>query len=509
MNHILKTTDNMDDFDRSLLAAVRPLDWSNPTPSGRYNLAVIGGGTAGLVTAAGAAGLGAKVALIEQRLLGGDCLNFGCVPSKALIGSSRIAAAARDSTEFGLDIPGGYRVDFSRVMERMRRIRSDLSVHDSAARFRDLGVDVFLGAGRFTGRDSIDVEGATLRFQKAVIATGARAATPAIPGIVDTEYHTNETIFSLTDLPARIGVLGAGPIGCELAQVFARFGSRVILLQKADRILPRDDREAALIVERSLERDGIDIIKNARVNSARRSDTAKSLAITTDQGIREIEIDLILAGVGRLPNVEGLDLEAAGVAYDRNGVTVDDCLRTTNPRIYAAGDICSKYQFTHAADATARVAIRNALFWGRSRASSLVIPWCTYTDPEIAHVGLGETDAKERGISIHTFIQEFSSVDRAVLDGETEGFVKVHVRAGRDEIVGATVVGRGAGELIGELAAAIANRTGLVGLGGAIRPYPTRGEAIRKIADQYNRTRLTPIIKNILTRWLRTTRGFH
>ncbi len=505
MNNLSVINEHSDHFDRATLAAVRPPDWSNPTPSGRYNLVVIGGGTAGLVTAAGAAGLGAKVALIEKHLLGGDCLNFGCVPSKALIRASNAAAAARDSTEFGLDLPGGYRVDFSRVMERMRRIRSEMSVHDSAARFRDLGVDVFLGAGRFTGRDTIEVDGKTLRFKKAAIATGARASTPEISGIIETGYHTNETIFSLTSLPARIGVIGAGPIGCELAQSFARFGSRVILLQKDGRILPRDDRDAALIVERSLGRDGVEILRNVKILAARRSENSKILAIETDQGNREVEVDLILAGVGRLPNVEGLNLEAAGVAYDQNGVKVDDRLRTTNPNVFAAGDICSRYKFTHAADAMARIVIQNALFLGRVRASSLVIPWCTYTDPEIAHVGLDENEARAQGVSIQTFEQRLTHVDRSVLDGETEGFVKIHVRAGTDKIVGATVVSKHAGDLISEITVAMIGGIGLKSLGRAIHPYPTRAEAIRKVADLYNRTRLTPFVKNLFTRWLRLT----
>lgn len=507
MNDVLEKVENLDIFDQSLLAAVRPADWLNPTPSGRYNLVVIGGGTAGLVTAAGAAGLGAKVALIEKDRLGGDCLNFGCVPSKALIRSSRAAAAARESAEFGIDLRGGYRVDFPRVMERMRRIRSEMSGNDSAGRFRDLGVDVFLGGARFTGRDTIEVGGATLRFKKAVIATGARAATPEIPGIAETGYHTNETIFSLTRLPARLGVIGAGPIGCELAQAFARFGSEVILLQKDDRILPRDDRDAAAIVEASLGRDGVEIIRKVKILAARRSDHSKILAIEMDQGTREIEVDLILAGVGRLPNVEGLDLEAAGVAYDRNGVTVDDRLRTSNPNIYAAGDICSKYQFTHAADAMARIAIRNALFMGRAAASSLLIPWCTYTDPEIAHVGLDEEEAEKRGVPLQTFVQRFSHVDRAVLDGESEGFVKIHVRAGTDTIAGATVVAKNAGDLISEVTLAMIAGIGLKTLGRTIHPYPTQAEAIRKVGDLYNRTRLTPFIKNIFTHWLRWTRG--
>jgi len=491
-----------DEHNRRLAAHVHPADWTNPKPAPRYNLVVIGGGTAGLVTAAGAAGLGAKVALIERHLLGGDCLNVGCVPSKALIRAARAAAEARGAAKFGVRITGEVTVDFPAVMERMRRLRADISPHDSAARFRDLGVDVFLGDAQFTGRDTVEVGGQTLRFARAAIATGARAAAPAVPGLADVPYLTNETVFSLTMLPRRLVVLGAGPVGCELAQSFARFGSEVVLVESAAGILPREDREAAAILRAALERDGVKIFCDGRDLAVSRGMDGIRWQITSAGNEQAGVADTLLVAVGRAPNVEGLGLEAAGVAYDRKGVTVDDHLRTTNPRIYACGDVCSRFQFTHAADFMARIVIQNALFMGRRRVSGLTIPWCTYTSPEVAHVGLTAAAAAARGVAVDTFTQPLAKVDRAILDGEDEGIVRVHVRKGTDQIVGATVVAAHAGDLIGELSLAITNGIGLRGVGASIHPYPTQGEAIRKVGDLHGRTRLTPGVKRLFAGWL-------
>jgi pyruvate/2-oxoglutarate dehydrogenase complex dihydrolipoamide dehydrogenase (E3) component len=491
-----------DEHNQRLRRHTHPADWSNPKPADRYNLVVIGGGTAGLVTAAGAAGLGAKVALVEKHLLGGDCLNVGCVPSKALIRAARAAAGVREAAHFGVRVEGEVRVDFGAVMERLRRLRADISPHDSAARFRDLGVDVFLGAGRFTGRDTIDVGGQTLHFAKAVIATGARAAAPPIPGLSEVPYLTHETLFSLTELPRRLGIIGAGPIGCEMAQSFARFGAEVFLIESAPGILPREDRDAAQIVRTSLLRDGVRILSDGKNLEVSRTADGVRLRFNHQEDSQEVTVDRLLVAVGRAPNVEGLGLETAGVLYDHQGVKVSDRLQTSHPRIYACGDICSAYQFTHAADFLARIVIRNALFKGRARASSLLIPWCTYTSPEIAHVGLYEKEAQERGIALDTFTQELRTVDRAILDGETDGFVKIHVRRGTDRILGATVVATHAGDLISELTLAMQGGLGLKTLGATIHPYPTQAEAIRRIGDQYGRTRLTPRIQKVFRKWL-------
>lgn len=496
-----------DNYNQTLVAEVHPLDWTNPKPAPRYNLVVIGAGTAGLVTAAGAAGLGAKVALIEKHLLGGDCLNVGCVPSKAVIRSSRAAADARDGARFGARVPPGVEADFAAVMERMRKLRARISHHDSAKRFSELGVDVFLGQARFARPDAVEVAGQTLRFKRAVIATGARAAQPPVPGLPETGYLTNETVFSLTERPRRLAVIGGGPIGCELAQAFQRLGCQVVLLHKHGHILDREDADAAEIVQKAFVSESIRLVLDASLKQVERKNGEKIIHYTT-RGVEEsVAVDEILAGAGRAPNVEGLDLEAVGVRYDRReGVIVNDRLQTTNPRIFAAGDVCMKWKFTHAADFAARIVIQNALFLGRKKLSALTMPWATYTDPEIAHVGLYEREARERGIELDTYRRDFHDVDRAVVDGEEEGFVKIHTRKGTGEILGATIVARHAGEMISEISVAMAAKLGLGKLASVIHPYPTQAEAIRQCGDAFNRTRLTPTVKNLFHRWLAWTR---
>jgi pyruvate/2-oxoglutarate dehydrogenase complex dihydrolipoamide dehydrogenase (E3) component len=492
-----------DVHNKTLVSNVHPPDWQNPDPVSRYNLIVIGAGTAGLVTAAGAAGLGAKVALIERYLLGGDCLNVGCVPSKCIIRSSRAYEELRNASQFGLRVAENIIVDFSAVMERMRRLRARISLHDSAMRFKDLGVDVFLGEGRFSGPDTLEVDGKTLRFKKAVIATGSRPVEPPIEGSDKVGFLTNETVFSLTERPRRFAIIGGGPIGCELAQAFRRLGCEVILFHNASHILNREDSDAAEILQQSFIRDGIRLILNCKTKRVERKNGDKVIHIECGGKEEEVAVDEILAGAGRAPNVEGLNLEAVGVKYDkREGVEVNEHLQTTNPRIYAAGDICLKYKFTHTADATARIVIQNALFGGRKKLSALTIPWCTYTDPEIAHVGMYERDAQEKGIAVDTFLRPLNDVDRAIADGEEEGFVKIHVRKGTDKILGATVVASHAGEMLSEITLAIVGNLGLKTLANVIHPYPTQAEAIKQVADAYNRTRLTPFIKKLFTRWL-------
>jgi pyruvate/2-oxoglutarate dehydrogenase complex dihydrolipoamide dehydrogenase (E3) component len=491
----------------ALESAVHPADWKNPTPQGRYNLVVIGAGTCGLVTAAGAAMLGARVAIVERGLMGGDCLNFGCVPSKALIRSARAMHDVREAGRFGIETGGPPLANFPAIMERMRSIRAHLSPADSADRFRSLGADVFFGDARFIAADEIEVAGSRLKFRRAAIATGARAGVPPIQGIETCGYLTNETVFSLEELPRRLAVIGAGPIGCEMAQAFARLGSQVTLIEVAPKILLREDADAAAIVEASLRRDGVEVIAGANISSANRRGTERVLTLESVGTRREIVCDQILAGVGRVPAVAGMGLEAAGVEFDPvRGIKVDDFLRTTNPQIYAAGDVASALKFTHLADAHARILIRNALFFGRSRVSALTVPWCTYTDPEIGHVGLNEADAQARGIAARTFVQPMSEVDRAVIDGETEGFVKILADEKSDRILGATIVARRAGEMIAQFGTAIANGIGLGRLGSVIHPYPTQSDAVRRASLMYARTRLTPraaaLMKAILS-WRR------
>ena len=497
-----------DAYNQTLVANVHPRDWTNPQPAPSYNLVVLGGGTAGLITAAGAAGLGAKVALVEREHLGGDCLNVGCVPSKALLRAARVAADVRDAGQYGVEVPPGTRVNFPAVMERMRRLRSEISPHDSAQRYRDeLGVDVFLGEGRFVDSDSVEVDGRQLRFRRAVIATGARAMPLPIPGLTEAGYLTNETVFSLTELPKRLAIIGAGPIGCEMAQAFARFGSQVTLLEVMPQILIREDKDAAALIQDALIRDGVSLVLGCQITGVERDGRGTVLQVEKDEQPQALSFDAVLLGVGRAPNVEGMNLEAVGVEFDtRQGVKVDDRLQTTNPRIYAAGDICSPYKFTHMADALARIVIQNTLFVGRAKASALTVPWCTYTDPEIAHVGLYEHEAEKQGIAIQTFQQEMGQVDRAVLEGDTDGFVKIHTQAGKDTILGATLVTRHAGEMISELTLAMVGGLGLGTLARTIHAYPTQAEAIKRAADAYNRTRLTPRVKSLFTKWLAWTR---
>jgi pyruvate/2-oxoglutarate dehydrogenase complex dihydrolipoamide dehydrogenase (E3) component len=496
-----------DEHNQKLVANVHPPDWTNPEPAPRYNLVIIGAGTAGLVTAAGAAGLGAKVALIERHLMGGDCLNVGCVPSKCVIRSSRIVGDILDANRFGVSVLGGVEVDFATVMERMRRLRAGISHHDSAHRFqKELGVDVFLSNGRFTGPDTIEADGKTLRFKRAVIATGARAVHPPIPGLAEAGFLTNETVFSLTERPKRLAIIGGGPIGCEFAQAFRRLGCEVTIIEMEPQFLLREDLEAAALLANVFRREGIDVRLNTVLRKVSSFGKDKQLSLEREGHQEVLTVDTILVGVGRAPNVEDLNLEAAGVTYNKRGVQVNDRLQTSNPHIYAAGDICMDYKFTHAADAAARMVIQNTLFRGRRKLSTLTMPWCTYTDPEIAHVGMYERDAQKKGVAIETFMIPFHQVDRAIADGEEEGFVKVHVKKGTDHILGATIVARHAGDMISEITLAMVGKLGLKTLANVIHPYPTQAEAIRKVADAYNRTRLTPFVKKLFQTWLAWTR---
>ena len=490
--------------NQKLIGNVHPPEWTNPEPRDRYNLVVIGAGTAGLVSAAGAAGLGAKVALIEKHLMGGDCLNYGCIPSKGVIRAGRAIRDARNAAEFGVLGGESLSVDFAVAMERMRQVRAEISTHDSAQRFTELGVDVFLGEARFSGRNTLEVEEATLNFQKAAICTGARALVPPIPGLDEVGCLTNETVFSLTQRPERLAIIGGGPIGCELAQAFAHLGCTVSIINLAARILPREDPETSAFLQEALERDGIIIHNDTAIREVSSNGTSKLIVLEQDGESFNLPVDQILVGAGRIPNVDGLNLEAAGVQYDaRHGVGVNHRLQTSNPHVFAAGDICSAFKFTHSADALARILIANALFGGRQSTANLVIPWCTYTIPEVAHVGLTLEEAERKGMALDTFSFSLAEVDRALLDGEAEGFAKVYLKKGTDRILGATIVANHAGEMINEWTLAMTAGIGLTTLAKTIHPYPTQAEVIKKVADAYYRTKLTPTIKKVLASWLK------
>ncbi len=497
----------MDRYNQALLDNARPIGWRNPTPDGRYNLVAIGSGTAGLVASIGGAGLGARVALVEKHLMGGDCLNTGCVPSKSIIRAAKAVGEIRRAGELGVHVPDGVSVDFGAVMARMRAIRAGISHDDSVQRVTGTGVALYFGAARFTGPDTVEVdhdgERVTLRFAKAVIATGSRPKRLDVPGAAETGYLTNETIFELTELPPRLAVIGGGPIGAEMAQTFARLGSAVTVIERNGQLLNREDADAAAIVQGAFAADGIGLIFQAEVTGLRRTATGKVVEYQVTGQPGELEVDEVLVSIGRAPTVQGLGLEAAGVAFSDKGVSVDATLRTSNPNIYAAGDVASRYQFTHVADATARIVLQNALFPGPKRkAGDLIVPWVTYTDPEVAHVGLYAQEAEAKGNKVQSFVQPLDHVDRARADGETAGFVKIHVKAGSDQILGATIVASHAGEMIGEITTAMVAGVGLKTLATVIHPYPTQAEAIRKIADQYNRTRLTPFVKRALQTWM-------
>lgn len=570
------TMEPMDTYNRALLDNVHPAQWTNPSPTERYNVVILGGGTAGLITAVVAASMGARTALVERHFMGGDCLNVGCVPSKGLIRGARAAAerswqvrngllttagggpgAAGHSAAAGGDPAtggptdsagaasgaSGGEIDFSAVMERLRRIRSEISGHDSAARYRDeFGVDVYIGSGAFTGPRGMRVTGddgdtRELTFSRAVIATGARAAAPPIPGLDTVAYLTNETLFGLTTLPESIVMIGAGPIGCEMAQSFARLGSRVELVEMAPRVLPREDPDTAEIVQAELVAAGVQLHLGAAVKrvdpakgavatpggggaaGASESDAATgssdlpSAATVTyqssaDENAAPVEVsgERLLVAIGRAANIQGIGLEDAGVRVHPRGVEVNAYLQTSNRRIYAAGDVASPYQFTHMAEAAAGIVIQNALFARTARFDRLIVPWSTYTSPEVAHVGLSESAAARDNVPVDVYRHEMSAVDRAQLDGETDGFVKILTKRGTKKIVGCTIVAAHAGEMIAEVVLAMQNGIGIDKLAGVIHPYPTQSEAVKRAATGYLRNKLTPRAHSLMGRWFRMRR---
>ena len=471
----------------------------------RYNVAVIGAGTAGLVTAAGTAALGGCVALIERNKMGGDCLNFGCVPSKALISSARLIQQIRESEKWGLDRQEP-RFIFERVFERMRARRAKIAPNDSQERFKSLGVDVFRSEAHFVSPHEIEVNGQRLCAKTFVIATGSRAAIPKIEGIDHVPFFTNETIFDeLREKPERMIVLGGGPIGCELGQVLARLGVKVTILQRASQLLPREDSDVAEVLQRQLEREDVRIEFDAEAKSAARDGNSMRLdCLHKDGSGFQLNGEALLVAAGRMPNIDKLNLDAAGVRFNKRGLIVNEYLQTSQPHIYAAGDIAGSFQFTHLADAHARVVVRNILMplqLLRQKTETAVLPWVTYTDPEIAHVGFGEREAQKSSMAYDLFVVPLEEVDRAVVESEEIGFAKVLTAKDSDKILGVTIVGARAGDLIHEFVLAMKAGIGLGTIASAIHAYPTFAELARKAGDKYNRTRLTPRAKKVFT-WL-------
>jgi len=471
----------------------------------RYDLAVIGGGTAGLVSAAVSAGIGAKTALVEERRLGGECLWTGCVPSKAIIRSASVLHALRHAADYGIDVQGG-RADFGRVMDRVHAIIRGIEPHDSPERFRAMGVDVIEGRARFVSPEEALVGGRRVRARRWILATGSRTAIPPVPGLEAAGYLTHETLWELRALPESLLVLGAGPIGLEMAQAFARLGSTVTVVDLAERVLEREDPEIAAVVARRLEREGIRLLLGARATAVRMDAGARVVTVSTAAGEVELRAAELLVATGRRPNVEEMGLEAIGVEVTEKGVTVDGSLRTSAHNVWAAGDVVGPYRFTHVADYQARIAAPNALFPLRRKVDYRVVPWCTYTDPEVARVGMTEAEARaEWGEKAAVYRYDHDSLDRALCDGEPDGLTKV-VLDPKGRLVGAHVVGPRAGETIHEAVLAVRQRLKLSELSGMIHVYPTYPESLKRAADAFLRAKysggLARKVADLAVRWL-------
>lgn len=472
------------------LRRVRPVGWENPPPKRVYDLAVLGAGPAGLAAVDSAARRGLSVALIERDRLGGNSLNAGSVPSKAIIRTARVHSAIRDLEELGASVSIAAPADFGAVMARMRRIRTRIAEYHSVERLRARGVDVFFCSASFIGPNALLAGNTPLSFKKAIVATGARPRPCDIEGLGQIAHLTSESIFDIAALPTRLGVIGGGPLGCELAQAFCRLGSRVTIVQNDPKFLPQEERDAAELLSLSLSRDGVETRLNTTVVGARLENDEKFLDTLENDSKSSIAVDDILLSIGRVANVETLGLELAGIRVDPGeGIKIDDFLCTTNADVYAAGDVCKPHKFTNIAEASGRIAALNA--WGRrtERQSHLAIPWCTYCDPEIAHIGMNLVEAWQRSIPAKSFTVMMQDVDRAITDGQNDGFVKIYVREGTDEILGATIVAARASEMINEMSVVMSAGIGMHKLATILHSYPAQSDAIRLAALAFVRNR--------------------
>jgi pyruvate/2-oxoglutarate dehydrogenase complex dihydrolipoamide dehydrogenase (E3) component len=448
----------------------------------RTDLCVIGAGSGGLAVAAGAVQMGASVVLIEQGKMGGDCLNYGCVPSKSLIVAGRAAHAIRTAGRFGVN---GHdpAIDFPGVHDHIKGVIAAIAPQDSQERFAQLGVEVIRAHGRFIGPQEVEADGRQIQARRIVVATGSSPALPPIPGLADVPHLTNETVFDLTERPEHLVVIGGGPIGCELAQAYRRLGARVTVLELLT-ILPKDDPDAVGVVRDQLCAEGVDLREQVGVERVAREGNGIAITLKAAGVEQRITGSHVLVAAGRRANVEGLDLEAGGIEYSPKGIKVDARLRTSNRRVYAIGDVAGGPQFTHMAAHHAGVVIKNALFRLPAKVDERAVPWVTFTDPELAHVGLTEALAKDRGVAVDALRWDFEDNDRAQAERETAGFAKALVdRRGR--IHGATIVGERAGELIQPWVLAIASGIRIGAMAQFIAPYPTLGEVSKRAAGSY------------------------
>lgn len=467
-----------------------------------FDIVVIGGGSGGLVVAAGGATLGAKVALVENHKLGGDCLWTGCVPSKTLIKSARVAYLMRNADRFALS-PHDPKPAVSRVMEHVASVIADIEPNDSPERFRALGVDVIFGDGRFVDPETFEVDGRRLRARTFVIATGSRPGIPSIPGIESVPYLTNETIFNLREDVPHLIVVGSGPIGSEMAQAFRRLGSDVTVVDIAPAILPREDVDLAAIVFRQLQNEGVRYRLSASIEKVERTPLGIRLLLRDADGTAQpIDATHLLLAAGRKANVENLGLDAAAVRVSDGRIVLESELTTTNPRIYVIGDAAGGHQFTHLAEHHAGIVLRRTIFRLRWTKPSLVLPWCTFTDPEFARVGISETEAKKTGIDHRIYTFPLADIDRAQTEGETQGMAKV-VTTPRGKVLGAAIVAPHAGELIAEYALAIANGMKASDISASIHAYPTFAQINRRVADMRQKEALTPQTKMWIKRIFR------
>ncbi|MGB7086217.1 MAG: FAD-dependent oxidoreductase [Phormidesmis sp.] len=471
-----------------------------------YDLVVIGGGSAGLVAASAGAQINARVALVEKGLLGGDCLHYGCVPSKSLIHAAQVAYSVKTSSRFGIYTQAPT-IRLDEALGHVHAVIDTIQAHDSTERFEKLGVDVIYGAGRFVDDKTFEVDGRRLKARAFLVATGSRPLAPPVEGLKEAGFLTNEQIFSIKEQPDAIAVIGAGPIGCELGQSFSRLGSEVTLLSSRDVIMPKEDPEAAAVVQERMLAEGVRILNNTRAQKVTLVDGKKHIFT----GSETVVVDEILIATGRTPNVESLGLENAGVDYDKKGIKVDAKLRTSNKRIYAAGDVIGGYQFTHVAGYEAGVAMQNALVFPTKKADYRVIPWATFTDPELARVGLTERQARDRyGDDVHVLKQGFDGVDRALAEAAGYGFAKF-ITKGNGELLGAHIVGLHAGELIHEAVLAMSQSLKVSAL-QCIHVYPTLSEISPKTALQLTKQKYAKntFLQNILRKffnWRRSIAG--